>query len=133
MFTLTSLPPLYIIYMPRYFRKSVIMMTSVNRTMAARGGNKHQAGGGGENTGGGSNALKMAMKQNNKLFRIGTVIAYIVAVCSGAAVLAIYYSFFWNPQYTGPLTSPIATTMATSRNVADTTTNITVASSTTTL
>lgn len=129
MFTLTSLPSLYNC-VPRYFRKSVIMMTSVNRTMAARGGNKHQ-GGGGENTGGGSNALKMAMKQNNKLFRIGTVIAYIVAVCSGAAVLAIYYSFFWNPQYTGPLTSPIATTMATTRNVADSTTNNTVASSTT--
>lgn len=41
---------------------------------------------------------KMASKTNKKWVRLATVLAYVLAVSLAAIVLAIYYSFLWDPQ-----------------------------------
>lgn len=45
-----------------------------------------------------ANKSKMASKTNKKWVRLATVLAYVLAVSLAAIVLAIYYSFLWDPQ-----------------------------------
>lgn len=45
-----------------------------------------------------TNKSKMASKTNKKWVRLATVLAYVLAVSLAAIVLAIYYSFLWDPQ-----------------------------------
>ncbi|KAJ8308086.1 hypothetical protein KUTeg_012960 [Tegillarca granosa] len=44
------------------------------------------------------NKNKMASKTNKKWIRLATVLAYVLAVSLAAIVLAIYYSFIWDPE-----------------------------------
>ena len=44
------------------------------------------------------NKNKMAAKTNKKWVRLATVLAYVLAVSLAAIVLAIYYSFIWDPE-----------------------------------
>ncbi|XP_071161282.1 putative transmembrane protein INAFM2 [Mytilus galloprovincialis] len=44
------------------------------------------------------NKNKTAAKTNKKWVRLATVLAYVLAVSLAAIVLAIYYSFIWEPE-----------------------------------
>jgi hypothetical protein len=53
------------------------------------------------------NKPKMASKANKKWVRLATVVTYVLAVSLAAIVLAVYYSFVWDPaKVSGGSTSP---------------------------
>lgn len=41
---------------------------------------------------------KIAARANKKWVRLATVLAYVISVSMAAIVLAIYYTFMWNPK-----------------------------------
>ncbi|KAH3850897.1 hypothetical protein DPMN_093373 [Dreissena polymorpha] len=55
------------------------------------------------------NKTKMAAKTNKKWVRLATVLAYVLAVSLAAIVLAIYYSFIWDPKLKTTTVSPPTT------------------------
>ena len=56
------------------------------------------------------NKNKMASKTNKKWVRLATVLAYVLAVSLAAIVLAIYYSFIWDPQLKTTTPNPVIST-----------------------
>lgn len=58
---------------------------------------------------GDKNKTKMAAKTNKKWVRLATVLAYVLAVSLAAIVLAVYYSFIWDPKLKTSTISPPTT------------------------
>ena len=58
-----------------------------------------------------SKYTKYEPKQNKKIIRLLTVIAYVISVSMAAIILSLYYVFLWDPkvkykQKTPPITTP---------------------------
>lgn len=68
------------------------------------------------------NKNKMAAKTNKKWVRLATVLAYVLSVSLAAIVLAIYYSFIWNPELkTATTLNPVSDTEGASTDMNGTT------------
>jgi cytoskeletal protein RodZ len=65
---------------------------------------------------------KMA-KSNKKWVRLATVLAYVLAVSLAAIVLAIYYSFIWNPELKTASTTMSSLRQPEQSNLANNTTS----------
>lgn len=46
---------------------------------------------------------KYEPKQNKKIIRLLTVIAYVISVSMAAIILSLYYVFLWDPQIKYPI------------------------------
>ncbi|KAH0568332.1 hypothetical protein KQX54_020454 [Cotesia glomerata] len=82
---------------PRKMSSAQTVMASITRTLATRNDPHGKA----------SNEVKLAgeeskdklyePKHRKKVFRVMTVIAYIILVSSAAIILSLFYVFIWNP------------------------------------
>lgn len=53
-----------------------------------------------------TSSVTTSSKANKKWMRLATVFAYVISVSLVAVVLAVYYTFFWKYDNTGPTTPP---------------------------
>lgn len=82
--------------LPRKMSSAQTVMASITRTLATR-----------NDPGKASNEVKFAgeeskdklyePKHRKKVFRVMTVIAYVILVSSAAIILSLFYVFIWNP------------------------------------
>jgi len=86
-------------------------------------GNVSGPGGKGTSFSADKNKNKMAAKSSKKWVRLATVLAYVLAVSLAAIVLAIYYSFIWNPELKTATTTISSLRQPEQSNLANNTTS----------